>query len=108
MGEPKVALEAEAHEVHDAHGDHGEHAEAHESHEEAPEAHDAHGHAHSGNPYKPLAWNELAALVIVVIAAILIGIAPRPFFRNMDASSAEYAGQVQRYLPAQTQSTAQK
>src|SRR5206468_3913545 len=35
---------------------------------------------HSSDPYPPLRWNETLALVIVVIAAIIIGIFPKPFF----------------------------
>lgn len=87
----------------DDHGDHGDHAAA-----------DDHGHAaHAVDPvadraaidkaYPPLTWNETTALVVVVIAALVIGLYPRPFFGAMDATSAEYAAQVQRYLPAQPQ-----
>jgi NADH-quinone oxidoreductase subunit M len=69
----------------------------------APEAH---GHGEPGevaaNPYPPLTWNETTALVVVVIAAIIIGLFPKPFFNYMDKSSGDMAAQLQRYIPAQT------
>ena len=68
----------------DGHGEHTEHAEG------------------AANPYPPLTWNETTALVIVVIAAIIIGIFPKPFFNYMDKSSGDVAAQLQRYLPAQS------
>jgi NADH-quinone oxidoreductase subunit M len=90
MGEPKVATT-------DAHGEAG-HGDGHGDH-----GHDAHGHsADPAAAYPPLTWNELTALVVVVVAALIIGLAPRPFFEYMDASASEYARQVGTYLqPAQ-------
>jgi len=52
-------------------------------------------------------WNEATALVIVVIAALVIGLFPRPFFGYMDASVAATAAEVQRYLPATTPAPAE-
>ncbi|MCC7452233.1 MAG: NADH-quinone oxidoreductase subunit M [Anaerolineae bacterium] len=49
----------------------------------------------------PLQWNETLSLVLVVIAAILIGLFPKPFFGYMDKSAGQTAAQVQRYIPAQ-------
>jgi NADH-quinone oxidoreductase subunit M len=54
----------------------------------------------------PLRWNETAALVIVVIAALVIGLYPRPFFGAMDKSSADLAAHVSQYAPATTAQTA--
>ncbi len=72
----------------------------------APEAHGHGGHGEPGevaaNPYPPLTWNETLALVVVVIAAIIIGLFPKPFFNYMDKSSGDVAAQLQRYIPAQT------
>lgn len=63
----------------------------------------AHGHDdHGGNPYTPLTWNELTALVVVVIAALIIGLAPRPFFGYMDATTGQMQAELDRYLPAIT------
>jgi NADH-quinone oxidoreductase subunit M len=52
---------------------------------------------------QPLRWSETTALVCVVIAAIVIGLFPKPFFGYMDKSSGELATQVTKYLPAQSQ-----
>jgi NADH-quinone oxidoreductase subunit M len=98
MGEPKVAT-ADAHgDGHDDHGDHG--------------VHDAHGDAHAANPYTPMTWNEGTALVVVVIAALVVGLFSAPFFRYMDASSAAYAEHVGPYITnsttAATDSTTQQ
>jgi NADH-quinone oxidoreductase subunit M len=78
--------------VADAHGDtHGE------------TAGEAHGHEeHAANPYPPLTWNEITALVAVVVAAFVIGLYPRPFFNAMDATTAQTAAQIQRYIPGQS------
>src|SRR5262245_2310222 len=52
---------------------------------------------------RPLAWSETTALVAVVIAAILIGLFPKPFFGVMDKSSGDLAAQVQQYAPKPAQ-----
>ncbi|MCC7207221.1 MAG: NADH-quinone oxidoreductase subunit M [Anaerolineae bacterium] len=79
------------------------HAHQDESSPEHTDAHDvaaAHsGRAPSANPYAPLTWNETLALVAVVIAALVIGLYPRPFFQYMDASAGAVAAEVQRYIP---------
>jgi NADH-quinone oxidoreductase subunit M len=72
---------------------------------EGEDVHAAHGHdddhAHGGaNPYTPLMWNELTALIAVVIAAFVIGLYPRPFFGYMDASTAATAAELGRYIPS--------
>jgi NADH-quinone oxidoreductase subunit M len=74
--------------------------------ESSPEHTDAHnvdaahgGHAVPANPYAPLTWNETLALVVVVIAVLIIGLYPRPFFQYMDASAGAVAAEVQRYIP---------
>lgn len=63
---------------------------------------ESHSPSAASNPYPPLTWNETTALVVVVVAAILIGIVPRPFFQVMDASSARVTAEAQRYLPGNT------
>ncbi len=88
-------------EVHTEHAEHGDHG--HGGHD-AHAGHEDHGH---GNPYPPMMWNEATALVIVVIAALVIGLFPRPFFGYMDASVAATAAEVQRYLPATTPAPAE-
>ncbi|MCS6872889.1 MAG: NADH-quinone oxidoreductase subunit M [Anaerolineae bacterium] len=75
--------------THDSHNDHSAHG------------HNDHG-AHGANPYTPLTWNELTALIAVVIAALVIGLYPRPFFSYMDASAGATAAELARYIPAQT------
>ncbi|HVO41146.1 MAG TPA: NADH-quinone oxidoreductase subunit M [Aggregatilineales bacterium] len=72
-------------------------------------AHAAPGHeeVHAANPYPPLTWNEAAALVVVVIAAITIGLFPRPFFGTMDKSAGDIQAQLQRYIPASGAAVAQ-
>jgi NADH:ubiquinone oxidoreductase subunit 4 (subunit M) len=94
MGEPKTALAAG--DGHDGHGA----AEAHDAHG----AHDDHGHgaAAAANPYTPLTWNESLALVLVVIAALVIGLYPKPNFDAMDASVGATAAELQRYIPGDT------
>jgi NADH:ubiquinone oxidoreductase subunit 4 (subunit M) len=75
------------------HGDHApveDHGDA--SHSEV---------SHAKDPYYPLTWNEVTALVVVVIAAILIGLFPRPLFEQMDQTAENYANHVQRYIPGQ-------
>jgi NADH-quinone oxidoreductase subunit M len=63
----------------------------------------AHGeHALPANPYTPLTWNETLALVAVVIAALIIGLYPRPFFQYMDASAGAVAAEMQRYIPEES------
>jgi NADH-quinone oxidoreductase subunit M len=81
------------------HGDHAaSHAEPHvDSHSHDGGGHDA--HAHGANPYPPLTWNEITALVVVCVAAVVIGIFPRPFFNAMDATTGQTAAELQRYLP---------
>ncbi|MFI5103783.1 MAG: hypothetical protein ACHP79_02560, partial [Terriglobales bacterium] len=81
MGEYRAPTDDHGHGEHSEHGEHGEAA---------------------ANPYPPLTWNETTALVIVVIAAIIIGIFPKPFFNYMDKTSGDVAAQLQRYLPAQS------
>ncbi len=49
----------------------------------------------------PLRWNETLALVLVVIAALVIGIFPKPFFNYMDKTSGDVAAQTSRYIPNQ-------
>jgi NADH-quinone oxidoreductase subunit M len=49
----------------------------------------------------PLRWNEVTALVIVVGAALLIGLYSAPFFKMMDATTNELRAQVTRYIPGQ-------
>lgn len=49
----------------------------------------------------PLRWNEYTALAVVIVAALLIGLFPKPFFGVMDASTNEVRSQVQRYVPGQ-------
>ncbi|MCC6975419.1 MAG: NADH-quinone oxidoreductase subunit M [Anaerolineae bacterium] len=99
MGEYKQPAEA--------HG-HGEaHGESHEGHGDA-HGHDDHAHGDEVDmeavkrAYPPLSWNEATALIVVVIAALVIGLYPRPFFGYMDASAGALAAEVQRYVPGQT------
>ncbi len=48
---------------------------------------------------EPLRWNELAALIPIVIMVFWIGLQPAPFFATMDASVAELVTQVSTALP---------
>ncbi len=50
----------------------------------------------------PLRWNETLALVVVVIAALVIGLYPKPFFGYMDKTTSQMSAQLQQYTPAQT------
>src|SRR5258708_2640931 len=50
----------------------------------------------------PIRWNETLALVLVVIAALVIGLYPRPFFSTMDKSSEQLASQLNKYAPGGT------
>lgn len=106
MGEYRAPADTHGHAS--AHGTHGEEA-GHDEHGTGHDSHsvvtvDAHGVEHvDRGPYYPLSWNELAALVIVVIAAIGIGLFPKPFFDYMDQSSSQLAAEVQRYVPANAQ-----
>jgi len=99
MGEYKAPITA-------AHGDFALVPAAGGGHEgEGEDEIAAHGHdddhAHGGaNPYTPLTWNELTALIAVVIAAFVIGLYPRPFFGYMDASTAATAAELGRYIPS--------
>ncbi len=81
MGEYKAPGSADA--AHDEHAAHAEPA------------------AEAANPYPPLRWNEVTALALVVIAALVIGLYPKPFFGAMDASAGQVAAQMQRYIPGQ-------
>jgi NADH:ubiquinone oxidoreductase subunit 4 (subunit M) len=47
----------------------------------------------------------VTSLALVVVAALIIGILPRPFFQYMDKSSGDVAAQMQRYVttPASAQ-----
>src|SRR5258707_12571623 len=54
------------------------------------------------NHLQPLAWNETLALVLVVIAALVIGLYPRPFFTEMDKTAGQVADNLSKYAPAQT------
>ncbi|MEP7284965.1 MAG: NADH-quinone oxidoreductase subunit M [Chloroflexota bacterium] len=55
------------------------------------------------NHLAPLQWNETLALVVVVIAALFIGLYPTPFFTAMDKSVAQMSSQLQTYIPAANQ-----
>jgi len=48
----------------------------------------------------PLGWNEYTVLVVVVVAAIGIGLYPRPFFSTMDASVNAVQTQIQQVAAA--------
>ncbi len=49
---------------------------------------------------EPLLWNEMAALVPILIAIFLIGLQPAPFFRTMDASVNALVRQVGDAVPS--------
>ncbi len=49
---------------------------------------------------EPLHWNELAALVPILIAIFLIGLQPAPFFRSMDASVDALVRHVDEAVPS--------
>src|SRR5258708_4334126 len=51
------------------------------------------------NHLQPLAWNETLALVLVVIAALVIGLFPQPFFAEMDKTSGQVADNLSKYAP---------
>lgn len=53
-----------------------------------------------------MTWNEVTALAIVVVAALFIGLYPRPFFNYMDASTNQVRAQVTRYIPSNAQPVA--
>jgi len=65
---------------------------------------DAHGaadaHAAPANPYTPLHWSETVALIAVVVAAILVGVVPGPFFALMNATVGAAAAEIARYFGA--------
>ncbi len=46
----------------------------------------------------PIRWNEYAALTVVVILALIIGLYPKPFFGAMDATNGSISAQAQRYI----------
>lgn len=48
-----------------------------------------------------LTWNEITALGIVVGLALLFGLYSAPFFRLINATTAEVQAQVNRYIPGQ-------
>ena len=74
-----------------------------EGHGEGEHGHGAHAESDStAAAYPPLKWNEVTALVAVVVAALVIGLYPRPFFNYMDASAGAVAAEMQRYIPGQT------
>lgn len=50
-----------------------------------------------------LTWNEVTALAIVVVAALVVGLYPRPFFGLIDQTTNEIRAQVVRYIPNQPQ-----
>ena len=49
---------------------------------------------------EPLHWNEIAALVPILIAIFLIGLQPAPFFRSMDASVGALVRHVDEAVPS--------
>jgi NADH-quinone oxidoreductase subunit M len=53
---------------------------------------------------EPLHWQEYAVLIPIVIAIIVIGLQPAPFFRTMDASVGELAAQFEQPETAVTES----
>jgi NADH-quinone oxidoreductase subunit M len=46
-----------------------------------------------------LQWNELAALIPIVVAIFYIGLQPSPFFNKMDASTKKLVEDVAKYFP---------
>lgn len=48
---------------------------------------------------EPLRWNELAALIPILVLIFLIGLQPAPFFDTMDATVRELVVQVNQYVP---------
>lgn len=51
----------------------------------------------------PLMWNELAALIPILIAIFLIGLQPAPFFDTMNASVGQLVAQVGEFVPTVVQ-----
>src|SRR5258708_5951013 len=63
---------------------------------------------HDENNHLPaLRWNETAALVIVVIFAVIMGLFPKPFFNLIDKSVGEMAKNTAQYAPTPNTQTAQ-
>ena len=54
----------------------------------------------------PLNWQEIAVLVPILIAILLIGLQPAPFFATMDASVQQLVSQVGQYVPTVAQNVA--
>ncbi len=54
----------------------------------------------------PLHWQEIAVLVPILIAVLLIGLQPAPFFATMDASVQHLVTQVGQYVPTVAQNVA--
>ena len=48
-----------------------------------------------------LHWQEIAVLVPILIAIILIGLQPAPFFSTMNSTVNELVEDVQVYIPGQ-------
>ena len=55
---------------------------------------------------EPLHWQEIAVLVPIIIAVLLIGLQPAPFFATMDASVQQLVTQVGQYVPTVAQNVA--
>lgn len=74
------------------------HGEAH-----AVAVHDEHAEgALDPGPYYPLSWNETLSLVLVIVAAVAIGLFAKPFFVYMDATVGDLAAQMARYHTTET------
>jgi len=47
---------------------------------------------------EPLHWQEIAVMVPIIIAILLIGLQPAPFFQSMDASVNALVAQVREHI----------
>jgi NADH-quinone oxidoreductase subunit M len=82
---------------HDSHGGHDSHsADAHGGHGGDG---DEHAIAEARKTYYPLTWNETLALILVVVAALVIGLYPRPNFQAMDATVNKLSDQLRPFMP---------
>jgi len=52
---------------------------------------------------EPLHWQEIAVLVPIVIAILVIGLQPAPFFASMDATVGALVAQVREHIPTVVQ-----
>jgi NADH-quinone oxidoreductase subunit M len=51
----------------------------------------------------PLAWNEIAVMIPILIAIFLIGLQPAPFFDTMNATVGELVASIGQYVPSVVQ-----